>query len=137
MPAPKATNRGVQPAVGTYVTRKILVVDDSEDAATMLFDLLAMWGHQAKIALDGPSAIQTAHEWKPEIVLLDIGLPGMSGHAVARHLRQDSELNQITLVALTGYGQAQDRLDSAEAGFDHHLVKPVDLKQLEELLARC
>jgi CheY-like chemotaxis protein len=116
--------------------RRILVVDDSEDSATMLVELLELWGHEARAAHDGPSAIQAAREWAPDLILLDIGLPGMNGYAVAKALREESSLREVTLVALTGYGRAADREDSKEAGFNHHLVKPVDLDALQQLVDR-
>lgn len=116
------------------VGRRILVVDDNADAAEGLSDFLRALGHSVRTARDGASAIQEASRLRPEIVLLDIGLPDIDGHEVARRLRTQTSLRSSLFVALTGYGQERDRQLSREAGFDHHLVKPVDLGKLEGLL---
>jgi two-component system, chemotaxis family, CheB/CheR fusion protein len=97
--------------------------------------LLESYGYQVRTAHDGPSALETAMEYGPDVMLLDIGLPEMDGYEVAKRMRQDSSLQNILLVAVTGYGLESDRLRSQEAGFDHHLVKPVDFNALLELLA--
>ena len=104
----------------------MLVVDDNVDGALMLARLLRGWGHQVAVAHDGDTAIELARDQPFDVVLLDIGLPGMDGYEVAQALRGQAGLDQTLLVALTGYGQDEDRRRSAEAGFDHHLVKPVD-----------
>ncbi len=96
--------------------------------------LLQMWGHDVQIAHDGPSALARAAEYRPDVVLLDIGLPGMSGYEVARKLRELPGPGRPVLVAVTGYGQQSDRRRTREAGFDHHLVKPVEAGQLQEIL---
>jgi CheY-like chemotaxis protein len=115
--------------------RRVLVVDDNVDSAESLAVLLEMAGHQVRTAHDGPSALAMAREYKPEIVLLDIGLPaGMDGYEVARRLRPDAGAGGVVLVALTGFGQDEDRRRAAQAGFDHHLVKPVDVGHLTELM---
>ncbi|MDQ2869795.1 MAG: ATP-binding protein, partial [Acidobacteriota bacterium] len=114
--------------------RRILVVDDNVDAAEGLSDFLKALGHSVRTVHDGASAIQVATIVHPEIVLLDIGLPDIDGHQVARRLRENAHLRASLLIALTGYGQERDRARSREAGFDHHLVKPVDLARLESLL---
>jgi signal transduction histidine kinase/ActR/RegA family two-component response regulator len=116
--------------------RRILVVDDNKDAAGSLSLLLQLLGHEVQTAHDGPTAIEMARLRAPEIVLLDIGMPRMNGLEVARRMRQDLALRNVLLVALTGYGQDQDRHRSQEAGFDVHLVKPVDLENLHSLLER-
>ena len=113
-------------------SRKVLVVDDNADAAESLAMILSLRGHEARTALDGPEALAVAREFRPEVVMLDIGLPGMDGYEVARRLRADH--GGILLVALTGYGQDEDRRRSKEAGFDHHLVKPVDFAVLQEVM---
>ncbi len=105
--------------------RSILVVDDNMDAAASMAMLLRMVGHEVAIEHDGPSALKRAGEFSPEIVLLDIGLPGMSGYEVARQLRARPGGEAVRILALTGYGQDEDRKRSLEAGFDGHLVKPV------------
>jgi CheY-like chemotaxis protein len=113
--------------------RRVLVVDDNVDAAQSLATLLKLWGHQVAMAHDGTAALEAVRAQRPEVILLDIGLPGMSGLEVARQVRQDPR--RPLLVALTGYGQEQDRRRSIEAGFDCHLVKPVDLSELRRLIA--
>jgi CheY-like chemotaxis protein len=96
---------------------------------------LKTWGHEVHVAHDGPAALEAAQSHAPEVVLLDIGLPGMDGHEVARRLRAASP-NGLEIVALTGYGQEEDRSRSREAGFDDHLVKPVDPEDLRRILGR-
>jgi signal transduction histidine kinase/ActR/RegA family two-component response regulator len=117
-------------------TRRILVVDDNRDSAQTLALLLQFSGHEVRTAHDGLSALELAQAEPPEVVLLDIGLPKMNGLEVARRMRQDLGLKDTLLVALTGYGQDEDRRRSQEAGFDAHMVKPVDLDELHSLLAR-
>ena len=114
-------------------TRKILVVDDQIDAASVLARLLRARGHQARVAGDGASALEAITAEQPDVVLLDIGLPGMNGYEIARRIKADPALNPILLVALTGYGQDADIRLAREAGFDHHLVKPTDLEAIESL----
>ena len=115
--------------------RRILVVDDNADAAVSLARLLARLHRQeVQVAHDGPSALEIAERFQPEVVLLDIGMPGMNGYEVARHLRSRPHHPDLLLVALTGWGQDADRHQSREAGFDHHLVKPVDPGELTSLI---
>jgi CheY-like chemotaxis protein len=114
---------------------KILVVDDSLDSAETLGELLKIWGHDVRLAHDGPGAVAAAREYRPDVILLDIGLPGMDGFAVAAQLRKEGLAGRM-LIALTGYGEQQDRDKAQKAGFDHHLVKPVDPDNLQKLLAR-
>jgi two-component system CheB/CheR fusion protein len=99
--------------------------------------LLRAWGHEVALASDGATALAAAAEHQPDIVLLDIGLPGMDGYQVAQQLRKMPGMEKAMLIAITGYGQEQDRRLSEQAGFDHHLVKPVDLDTLQSLLARA
>jgi PAS domain S-box-containing protein len=115
--------------------RRILVVDDNSDSADSLSLLLGIMGNDVQTALDGPSALDKAQTFLPELVLLDIGLPGMNGYEVARRLRLFPGLKDAILVAQTGWGQEEDRRRSAEAGFDAHLVKPVDQDALNKLVA--
>jgi two-component system CheB/CheR fusion protein len=110
-------------------------VDDHADAARSLAVLLRLWNHDVILARDGPAALAAAAEHHPDIVLLDIGLPGMDGYQVAQQLRKVPGMQKALLIAMTGYGQEQDRRLAREAGFDHHLVKPVDLEALQSLLA--
>jgi two-component system CheB/CheR fusion protein len=115
---------------------RVLVVEDSRDAAATLGLLLRGLGHDVQTAHDGPSALEAAQQHRPDVVLLDIGLPHMDGYEVARRLRQQPDMQAATLVAMTGFGQDEDRRRSFAAGFDHHLVKPVDPYELQKLLAR-
>jgi CheY-like chemotaxis protein len=119
---------------GTAPGRRVLVVDDSISTAQSMAALLQLKGHDARVAFDGPKALATAAAFHPEVVLLDIGMPGMNGYQVAKQLRQMPGLEQTLLVALTGYGQEEDRRRSREAGCQHHLVKPVRLSAVLELL---
>jgi signal transduction histidine kinase/CheY-like chemotaxis protein len=117
--------------------RSILIVDDNLDAAESLACVLRLTGHDVRTAHDGPGALEAARARPPQVVLLDIDLPGMSGLEVARRMREDPGLKNVLLVALTGYGQDEARLRSQEAGFNAHLVKPVDLDALQALLAHA
>jgi CheY-like chemotaxis protein len=115
---------------------RVLVVDDNRDAAESLSMMLRLDGHEVRMAHDGPAALEVARLFRPEVVLLDIGLPGSSGYDVARQLQEQVSRPRL-LVAMTGYGSAEDQRRSQEAGLDHHLVKPVDPHRLRELLARA
>lgn len=116
---------------------RILVVDDKVDAAKMTALLLRSWGHDVRIAHNGPDALYRAVGFQPHVILLDIGLPDMDGYEVARHIRQDGRIRDARLVAITGYGQEKDRERSKEAGFDDHLVKPVESDDLKAKLAEA
>jgi CheY-like chemotaxis protein/anti-sigma regulatory factor (Ser/Thr protein kinase) len=116
------------------VSRRILVVDDNRDAAEALSELLQIRGHETRTAFDGLEALQIAEAFRPEVVLLDIGLPKLNGYEVAQQLRREPWARSITLIALTGWGQDDDRRRTREAGFDAHLVKPVDHALLAKLL---
>jgi DNA-binding response OmpR family regulator len=115
--------------------RRVLVVDDNEDAADSLAMLLSTRGDAVRTAYDGEQALETARAFHPDIVLLDIGLPKVSGYEVARQLRAERGTS-VLIVAITGWGQAQDRERAREAGFDHHFTKPVDFDGLLELIAQ-
>jgi len=97
--------------------------------------LLTNSGNDVKTAHDGLIALQTALDYLPDVILLDIGLPGLNGYEVARQIRQQPKLKNIVLVALTGYGQESDRQASMKAGFDHHLIKPARMEQVRKILA--
>ena len=118
----------------TPAGRRILLVDDNRDAADSLALLLGLEGHDVRVAYAGRPAIEVAHAFQPEIAVLDLGLPDLSGYDVARLLRQDPALAHIELIALTGWGQEEHRKRALEVGFDHHLTKPVDLDQFARLL---
>jgi CheY-like chemotaxis protein len=129
-PSPNGTAEPAAPGP----TRRILVVDDNTDGADSLALVLGLSGHDVRTAYDGPAAVEAATSFLPEVVLLDIGLPGIDGYEVARRLRKHPGLEEILLVALTGYGQDEDRRRAEEAGFDVHLVKPVDASTLSQIL---
>jgi two-component system CheB/CheR fusion protein len=111
-------------------------VDDNVDAAESLAMLLRMEGHDVRVTHDGPAALAAVEADPPDLVFLDIGMPVMNGYDVAQRLRQRPGLENLLLVAMTGWGQEEDRRRSQEAGFDHHLVKPVEPAALHQLLAR-
>jgi CheY-like chemotaxis protein len=114
--------------------RRVLIVDDNEDSATSMAMLLQIYGHETRVAGDGPSALAIAGEFQPNAVLLDIGLPGMDGYEVARRLRELPTMHAAVLIALTGYGGAEHRQLALDAGFNHHLVKPVDPDEVAGLI---
>ncbi|MBC7706005.1 MAG: response regulator, partial [Rhodoferax sp.] len=114
---------------------RVLVVDDNHDAAESMAQLLAMNGHEICVAHDGPAALEAGQQFQADLVLLDIGLPGLSGLEVAKRIRQIPALADVTLVAMTGYGQETDHRNSKEAGFDHHLVKPANFNEISRILA--
>jgi CheY-like chemotaxis protein len=120
----------------TFPGFRILVVDDNHDAATTLSELLRLDGHEPHAVFSAEGALEIALTFRPDVVLLDIGLPKMDGYEVARRLREISFTARPTLIALTGYGQSEDRAKALSAGFDAHLVKPVDFAALEKLLAK-
>ncbi|HSN29013.1 MAG TPA: ATP-binding protein, partial [Kofleriaceae bacterium] len=115
---------------------RVLVVDDNVDAAALLGDLLRVLGHEPVIAHDGPAALAIVERERPQLAILDIGLPGMDGYELARRLHAQPGLSGVPVVALTGYGQASDRERTREAGFVEHLVKPIDLKRLTDVVGR-
>jgi len=115
--------------------KRLLIVDDNRDAADSLAVLLRLHGHEVRVAYSGMAALEMAKTYTPDAVFLDIGMPGMDGYQVARRLRQQPGLENVVLAALTGWGQKEDRRRTAEAGFDHHLVKPPEPKAMENVLA--
>jgi CheY-like chemotaxis protein len=114
----------------------VLVVDDNRDAADTLAQALSAFGHEVRVAYDGPSALAVFSEFRPGLAFLDIGLPVMDGYELARRLRDDDLGRALTLVAVTGYGQEVDRERSTRAGFDRHLVKPVPVDEVLALASR-
>jgi CheY-like chemotaxis protein len=127
LPAAPAARPGVRP-------RGVLVVDDNRDAADSLGSLLGQLGADVHVVYNGADALAAMGTYRPSVVLLDIGMPGMDGHEVARRIRSRPDSQDVTLIALTGWGQEQERHRARASGFDHHLIKPADLGALERLL---
>jgi CheY-like chemotaxis protein len=113
---------------------RILVVEDNHDAADSLCWLLEHFGHEVAAAYNGPAGVQAALTWNPEVILCDIGLPGLDGYGVVQALRRVPEMAGVRMIAVTAYGQDSDRRRSREAGFDLHLTKPVDPNALQDVL---
>jgi CheY-like chemotaxis protein len=116
--------------------RRVLVVDDNVDIADALASLLDIQGCEVRVAHGGEAGLELALRFRPRVIFLDIGLPGMDGYQVARKLRQTDWGKEIELIALTGYGQDSDRQQALDAGFDHHLVKPARLDQIRDILEK-
>jgi CheY-like chemotaxis protein len=114
----------------------VLIVDDCQDTLASCGLLVGLWGHEVRGTTHGPKALEIAATFQPHAVLLDLGLPRMNGYEVAQRLRQVPGLERVVLLAVTGYGQDADRQHTQKAGFDHHLVKPVDPEVLRDLLQR-
>ena len=125
---------GWESAATSGPRRRVLVVDDNVDAAEALAELMRDYGHDVSTAHDGRRAVEEARLHAPELVLLDISMPEMDGYDVAKRIREDVGLHDAILVALTGYGEDRHRRQAREAGFDHHVTKPVDASKLEQLL---
>jgi CheY-like chemotaxis protein/two-component sensor histidine kinase len=124
----------LRPAKDERSARRILVVDDNVDAAETLAEMLRLMGHEVVVAHDGPSALASAESARPQLALLDLGMPVMDGYELAQRLKMHPELSGVSLVALTGYGNDRERERAKDAGFDHHLVKPLDPALLAKLL---
>jgi CheY-like chemotaxis protein len=131
-PGPATPPQESEPAA--EIERRILVVDDNEDSARSMARVLKLLGNQVRTAHDGLEAVEAADEFRPEIVLMDLGMPGLNGYEATRRIRDLPWGRSVTIIALSGWGQDGDRLQSKEAGCDGHLVKPVNLADLEELL---
>jgi CheY-like chemotaxis protein len=116
--------------------RRVLIVDDNEDAANSLALVLKLGGHETASVYSAVDCLAHAATFRPDVVLLDIGLPGMSGYEVAQKLRELPGLRDVKLIAVTGYGRSDDRIRARDAGFDDHLTKPVEFSVLEQTLAR-
>jgi CheY-like chemotaxis protein len=114
---------------------RVMVVDDCPDTTRSLALLVRMWGHDARVAHDGPSALELAAGWRPDVVFLDMGLPGMDGYEVARRLRGGEDYRRVLLVALSGYAAEADCRRARAAGCDCHLAKPADPAEIQRLLA--
>jgi two-component system CheB/CheR fusion protein len=115
---------------------RILVIEDNLDQAQTLAALLALWGYEVTTANEGTAGIEIAATFKPDVVLVDLGLPGISGYEVARRLRKHPQLKDVRIIAQTGWGDSNDRRRTREAGFDHHMLKPLDPEELRAVLAR-
>jgi DNA-binding response OmpR family regulator len=133
-PASSGDEAELEPAASNH--RRILIADDNRDAAESLAMLLEMAGHEVRVAHHGQGAISLAQVFRPDTALLDIGMPDMSGYEVAQALRGEAWAEKVRLIALTGWGQDSDRRRAIEAGFDHHLIKPVDPEKLTALIER-
>lgn len=120
-----------------FVPRNILLVEDNQDGREMLRDLLRSWGHEVAEVNDGLDGLNIMSRWLPDVALVDVGLPGLDGYELARRVRALPEGSKVRLIAVTGYGQPEDRRRAQEAGFNAHLVKPVNLRKLEQLLAEA
>src|SRR5882724_125954 len=114
---------------------RVLIVDDHTDTVESLAMLMNTLGHDVRKAYDGLVGLEAAVEYRPDIILLDIGLPGLDGYQLATRIREQADLKDVVLVAITGYGHESVREHSLRAGFDHHLTKPADFKKLEQILA--
>jgi CheY-like chemotaxis protein/anti-sigma regulatory factor (Ser/Thr protein kinase) len=123
-------NRGPVPS-----GHRLLVVDDNQDAANSLAMLLKLQGHEVRVAFSGMGAVEMTKTYTPDVVFMDIGMPGMDGYEAARRIREQPGLGKVVMAALTGWGQQEDRRRTAEAGFNHHLVKPPDPNALEKVLS--
>ena len=130
----RTTKPPVSQRTASLPQRRVLVVDDNKDAGASMGMLLKFLGSDVQIVHDGAAALAAIESYRPDVVLLDIGMPGMDGFEVARQVRQCAEFNNIMLIALTGWGQAEDRHRTQAAGFDYHLVKPADITALQSLL---
>jgi CheY-like chemotaxis protein len=130
-PSARASEASPAPATG----RRVLVVDDNIDAAETLAMMLEILGQTTSQAHDGNAALRVAEQFKPEVVFMDIGLPGLTGHEAAQRMRQDLGMTEAYIVALSGYGTEEDKRKSLFCGFDNHFVKPLDPSQLPEILA--
>jgi two-component system CheB/CheR fusion protein len=131
---PRRKPGGGVAAAPRVAPRRVVVADDSVDSADSLGALLSLAGCDVRVVYDGPAALEAFETFRPEVMVLDIGLPGMTGYEVGRRLRAQAGPGEILLIAVTGYGQARDIELSRDAGFDHHLTKPVDIKALRDLL---
>jgi len=119
---------------GTEAPMRVLVVDDNVDSAKTMGWMMEMFGNQVHLAYTGPEALKEAQDFKPQLVLMDIGLPGINGYEVCQTMRRMPELEDAVIVAQTGWGEREHKEMSKEAGFDHYLVKPVDMNALKKLV---
>ena len=132
-PAPRQSEVPAEPLLSTG--HRVLIVDDNSDLAEAAAELVRLWGHTVQVAHDGPTALELAASFRPEIALVDIGLPHMNGYELVRRLRRLDGMEATLIVALTGYARKEDRQEAMQAGFNYHLVKPIEPARLEHLLA--
>jgi CheY-like chemotaxis protein len=125
------------PTAASQRKASVLIVDDNKDMAQGLAKILKFHGHEVRTVYDGPDGITAARALLPQVILLDIGLPTLDGYHVARTLRTEREFSDVMIIAISGYGHEEDRSRSREAGMNHHLVKPVDLGMLTNLLSHA
>jgi CheY-like chemotaxis protein len=130
----KVPVRGKRRSVSEVPRLRVLITEDNRDSADSLKALLDALGYDGHIAYDGETAVRSAAALRPDVIIMDIGLPGMDGYEAARQIRAQNPAARLTIVALTGWGQHADRLKSADAGIDHHLLKPLDLTVLRQIL---
>ncbi len=135
-PVAASVSRGQSNQVDKGEKNRILIVDDNKDLATSLARLLGLLGHDVEVVFDGRMVVEAARSYRPRVVLLDIGLPNLDGYQVARRLRQEGFADAM-IIAVSGYGQEEDRRRSREAGMDYHLTKPVDIKTITELIGQA
>jgi two-component system CheB/CheR fusion protein len=133
--APQSQERRPKARRTASAAVRVLAADDNVDAAQALSMLLEMVGHEVRVVHDGPAVLKAVDDFEPEVILLDIGLPGMDGYEVARRLRARRDTQRALLIAITGYGQPEDIYQAKSAGFDHHMIKPVDPDALLSLIA--
>jgi CheY-like chemotaxis protein len=114
--------------------RRIVVADDNEDSAESFAMLLSFSGHEVRVAHDGAAALDAVRDFRPDVAFLDIGMPGLTGYEVAEAVRAEPWGSEVTLIAVTGWGQPDDRLRARTAGFDRHLIKPIDPAEVDRLL---
>jgi signal transduction histidine kinase/CheY-like chemotaxis protein len=136
LPEPAAVTESPAAPRRAATRLRVLVVEDNRDAADSLRMLLQLYGYEVTVAYTGPAGVAAANEWRPDVVLCDIGLPGLDGYGVVRALRRNPATAQARMIAVSGYGRDEDREKSQQAGFDAHLTKPADPDKLQELLAR-
>ena len=134
---PIQNNVTSQPHNSARKQKRVLVADDNRDAGETLAMLLRLDGHEVHVANDGLEAVELFDREQPEVVILDIGMPGLSGHEVAQHIRGACGERAVTLIAVTGWGQKADKDRATASGFDHHFTKPVDYAKLLDLIDRA
>jgi CheY-like chemotaxis protein len=133
---PRALTRQDTRAKASAVGRRILVADDNRDLLELMQEMLEHHGHEIRIAYNGPDAVQICEEFKPDIVFLDIGLPGLNGYEVAKQIRKGASCTKMQIVAVTGFARDADRTRALESGFNEHVAKPIDFDRISKLLQK-